>query len=174
MNTQPLSNLEATALGKARTALLRAEALAALLETTHEAPFELQGRFTTMMDVRLEFRHAASRIEAATAVTRRELARLQTDEGREREIQQIAAAISNGELDTLMALCDWGPVSDGDVPGKDARDSLIDKGLATKVVIKGGREGYQAATSRGLAVYRARMAQAATRFAEELAEKAHV
>lgn len=62
--------------------------------------------------------------------------------------------LSGGEIDTLVALVECGPLWDGDVPSKSARDSLIVKGLAIKVVVQ-GEDGWQAATYTGRDIYKA-------------------
>ena len=60
--------------------------------------------------------------------------------------------LTGGELDTLVALVEDGPLWDGDVPSKSDRDTLLEKGLAAKVLVK-GEDGYQAATYAGREVY---------------------
>lgn len=75
------------------------------------------------------------------------------------EIKKACAAIirvqemGSGERDTL--LCAWknGPVYDGDVPSKSARDSLMADGFIAKVVVR-GEQGYNACTYKGHAAYR--------------------
>ena len=59
---------------------------------------------------------------------------------------------SGGNLDTLIALVENGPLFDGDVPSKNSRDILIAAGLATRVVVK-GEDGYTASTYAGRDVY---------------------
>ena len=59
---------------------------------------------------------------------------------------------SGGNLDTLIALVENGPLFDGDVPSKNSRDILIAAGLATRVVVK-GEDGYTAASYEGRDVY---------------------
>jgi len=54
--------------------------------------------------------------------------------------------------DTLIALIERGPLWDGDVPSKIERDTLINQGLAVRVVVKGS-DGYTAATYRGRDAY---------------------
>ena len=65
------------------------------------------------------------------------------------------ATLSGAEIDDLIALVECGPLEDGDVPSKSGRDSLIEKGLAVRVVVK-GQDGYTAATYAGARVYKAR------------------
>lgn len=55
--------------------------------------------------------------------------------------------LTGAEKDTLIALVEQGPLWDGDVPSKQGRDSLVRRGLAVKVVVK-GEDGWQAATTR--------------------------
>jgi hypothetical protein len=58
------------------------------------------------------------------------------------------------EKETLIALVESGPLWDGDVPSKTGRDSLIEKGLAVRVVVR-GEDGWQAATYAGRDAYKA-------------------
>lgn len=67
-------------------------------------------------------------------------------------ISKIAFDLKSDERDTLVALIEQGPLFDGDVPSKSARNNLIEKGLAIKCPIK-GEDGYQVATYVGVAVY---------------------
>jgi hypothetical protein len=46
-----------------------------------------------------------------------------------------------------------GPLFDGDVPSKEGRNSLIEKGYMTKVVVK-GEDGFNACTHKGAWAYR--------------------
>ncbi|MGC4076250.1 MAG: hypothetical protein QM702_04310 [Rubrivivax sp.] len=62
--------------------------------------------------------------------------------------------LTSAEKDTLIALVEQGPLSDGDVPSKQGRDSLMQRGLAAKVVVK-GEDGWQAATYAGRDTYKA-------------------
>ena len=62
--------------------------------------------------------------------------------------------LTGSEMDTLIALVEQGPLWDGDVPSKQGRDSLVQRGLAAKVVVK-GEDGWQAATYAGRDAYRA-------------------
>ena len=65
----------------------------------------------------------------------------------------IAKQLDNGEKDTLKAACKIGPLFDGDIPSKQARDSLVEKGLMAKVVVK-GEQGYNAATYKGAWIFK--------------------
>ena len=60
--------------------------------------------------------------------------------------------LTSSETETLIALIENGPLWDGDVPCKSGRDSLVKKGLAEKIIVK-GEDGYQAATYRGREQY---------------------
>jgi len=62
--------------------------------------------------------------------------------------------MTGAEKDTLIALVEQGPLWDGDVPSKQGRDSLVQRGLAAKVVVK-GEDGWQAATYAGRDAYKA-------------------
>jgi hypothetical protein len=62
--------------------------------------------------------------------------------------------LTSGEKDTLVALVEYGPLWDGDVPSKVGRDSLLQKDLAIRVVVK-GEDGWQAATYKGRDMYMA-------------------
>ena len=59
---------------------------------------------------------------------------------------------SGGELDTLIALAEDGPLFDGDVPSKKGSDTLIKMGYAVETVVK-GKCGYQAITAKGIKLY---------------------
>lgn len=60
--------------------------------------------------------------------------------------------ITYGQLDTLVALVEKGPLFDGDVTSKTSRNELIDCGLASRIINK-GEQGYQAATYKGSTLY---------------------
>lgn len=62
--------------------------------------------------------------------------------------------LTGAEFDTLHALVLHGPLWDGDVPSKSGRDSLIDRGLAVRVVVR-GEDGYTAATYAGRDAWKA-------------------
>jgi len=64
-----------------------------------------------------------------------------------------AQAMSGAERDTLIALFKRGPLSDGDVPSKSARASLLDRGFAVQVIVN-GVDGYNACTDIGAMAYR--------------------
>lgn len=63
-------------------------------------------------------------------------------------------ALTGAELDTLVALVENGPLWDGDVPSKSGRDSLIERGFASRVIVR-GEDGWQAATYQGRDAYKA-------------------
>ena len=52
------------------------------------------------------------------------------------------------EIDVLIGVYKFGPLFDGDVRSKSARDSLMEKGFITKVVVK-GEDGFNACTHKG-------------------------
>lgn len=62
--------------------------------------------------------------------------------------------MTGAEKDTLIALVECGPLWDGNVPSKTGRDSLLAKGLAVRVVVR-GEDGWQAATYAGRDAYKA-------------------
>jgi hypothetical protein len=61
--------------------------------------------------------------------------------------------MDNAERDTLRASCQHGPLHDGDIPEKTARDVLVKEGFISKVVVK-GEQGYNACTYKGHAAYK--------------------
>ena len=65
-----------------------------------------------------------------------------------KEVASVAMELSSAEEDTLNACHSRGPLEDGDVPSKSARDSLLDKGFVAKVIVK-GEDGYNACTYKG-------------------------
>ena len=60
--------------------------------------------------------------------------------------------LDGGAVSTLNALYTEGPLFDGDIPSKSGRDSLVEKGYAAIVVVK-GLEGYNACTQKGYWAY---------------------
>ena len=62
--------------------------------------------------------------------------------------------LTGAEVDTLVALVESGPLWDGDLPSKTARDCLIDRGFVTRIVVH-GEDGWQAATYSGRDAYKA-------------------
>ncbi len=61
--------------------------------------------------------------------------------------------MTGAEKDTLVALVENGPLEDGDIPSKQGRDSLVERGLAVRVVVQ-GQDGWQAATYAGRDAYK--------------------
>lgn len=60
--------------------------------------------------------------------------------------------MTGAELDTLIALIEHGPLEDGEVPSKAGRDSLIEKGLAVRIVVR-LQDARTAATYKGRDAY---------------------
>lgn len=60
--------------------------------------------------------------------------------------------ITGAQLDTLIALIERGPVEDGDLPSKSARDQLILSGDAARCVVN-CTQGFQVATYKGSLLY---------------------
>lgn len=56
--------------------------------------------------------------------------------------------LNSAERETLLCAWKHGPLFDGDVPSKTARDSLMKTGFMCKVVVK-GNDGYNACAQRG-------------------------
>lgn len=65
----------------------------------------------------------------------------------------IVQEMSQSEKDVIMGSFEHGPLWDGDIPSKSGRDSLLDSGFISKVVVK-GEEGYNACTYKGARAYR--------------------
>lgn len=61
--------------------------------------------------------------------------------------------LKDNEKDVLIAIFEYGPLYDGDVPSKSGRDILLCDGFASKVVVK-GEEGFNACTYNGARAYR--------------------
>lgn len=61
--------------------------------------------------------------------------------------------MDSGERDVIRSTHRHGPLGDGDVPSKRARDKLLDEGFVSKVVVR-GEEGYNACTYKGARAYR--------------------
>jgi len=51
--------------------------------------------------------------------------------------KDTASKLNGAELDTLVALMRSGPLWDGDVPSKSARDTLLDLELCSKIIVSG-------------------------------------
>ena len=69
------------------------------------------------------------------------------------ELIILAQALNAGDRDTLQAAYKLGPLWDGDVPSKAARDNLLSNGVIEKVIVK-GESGFNACTYKGAEVYR--------------------
>lgn len=65
------------------------------------------------------------------------------------EVQEMSA----GERDCIRAAHEAGPLFDGDVPSKLARDLLVTKRYLAHIVVK-GESGYNACTYKGASAYR--------------------
>ena len=65
----------------------------------------------------------------------------------------FAQEINAGEKDTIQAVFRNGPLFDGDMPSKSARDDLVNSGFMAKVVMR-GEEGFNACTYKGAELYR--------------------
>lgn len=61
--------------------------------------------------------------------------------------------LTGSQHDTLVALVERGPLYDGDLPSKIARDELVEKGLAIQILHRGS-DGYTAATLEGGEVFK--------------------
>ena len=75
------------------------------------------------------------------------------------ECDRVASALTWGQVDTLVALVESGPLFDGDVPSPTARNELIELRVAARVIVNGD-DGYTAATYFGRDVYKARFGSA--------------
>lgn len=64
-----------------------------------------------------------------------------------------AQCATPAEVEVIRALFERGPLFDGDVPSKQARDELAREGFVSKVVVN-GEEGYNACTYSGACLYR--------------------
>lgn len=62
-------------------------------------------------------------------------------------------AMDAADRDVIRATFRQGPLDDGDVPSKKARDVLLEDGFVSKVVVR-GEEGYNACTYKGARAYR--------------------
>jgi hypothetical protein len=79
--------------------------------------------------------------------------------GQGSEEYELAAFVLNvvmsaAQREQLAQLVHQGPIYDGDVVSKNARDDLIEWGLASRACVK-GQQGYTAANYRGWDVLRA-------------------
>jgi hypothetical protein len=56
--------------------------------------------------------------------------------------------MNSGERDVIRATHKHGPLVDGDIPSKSARDQLVKDGFVAKVVVR-GEDGFNACTYLG-------------------------
>lgn len=77
--------------------------------------------------------------------------------------------MTGAEIDTLVGLVERGPLWDGDIPSKADRDSLIEQGLAIRVVVN-GEDGWTAATYQGRDAYKQHFGTALGGSADTVAE----
>lgn len=63
-----------------------------------------------------------------------------------------AQEMTASEQDVIATAFKHGPLHDGEVPSKVARDALLTEGLIAKVIVK-GVDGFNALTYRGAQVY---------------------
>ena len=63
-------------------------------------------------------------------------------------------ALSSAHREVLNLLIHQGPIFDGNIPSKSARDDLISVGLAVRCCYM-GEDGYTAASYQGLEVFKA-------------------
>lgn len=68
--------------------------------------------------------------------------------------QAVYDAMSGSHREALQLMIDEGPIEDGDVPSKQARDELIEMGFAVRVCAKGS-QGFTACNYVGWAIMRA-------------------
>jgi hypothetical protein len=61
--------------------------------------------------------------------------------------------LPSGWTDVIIALIERGPLDDGDVPSKSARDALIHRGFATKAIVN-QQEAGNLATYHGRELYK--------------------
>lgn len=64
-----------------------------------------------------------------------------------------AQSMTSAERDTIIAAFRHGPLFDGDVPSKTARDGLLHEGFLAKVVVK-GEDSFNACTNAGAWIVR--------------------
>ena len=64
-----------------------------------------------------------------------------------------AQDLTGAEIDTIKAAYLKGPLYDGDVPSKSARDELVSSGFMEKVIVR-GEEGFNACTYKGAELFR--------------------
>jgi hypothetical protein len=87
-------------------------------------------------------------------VTRRLNYMDQCDGDYERACGMARRMMSSAQREVLQQLVMTGPVWDGDVASKAARDDLLQAGLASRACVK-GEQGYTVANYRGYDVWKA-------------------
>lgn len=68
------------------------------------------------------------------------------------EVIHRLRTLTGGVVYTLVAAYKDGPLFDGDVPSKAARDTLVKEGYMVRIVVK-GEQGYNALTYKGRDLY---------------------
>lgn len=68
------------------------------------------------------------------------------------EVIRRLRTLTGGVVDTIVATYKNGPLFDGDVPSKAARDALVKEGYMARIVVK-GEQGYNALTYKGRDLY---------------------
>jgi len=76
----------------------------------------------------------------------------QCSDGYDVAVFALHCALSGVHREVLGQLVERGPVWDGDIISKSARNDLMDWGLATRVCVK-GEQGFTGANYRGWAVH---------------------
>lgn len=77
------------------------------------------------------------------------------DDQEAKEYTDLWNGLSGAARDVLRCLFDKGPTWDGNVPSKLGRDELLEKGLAVKMCMQKGEQGFQALTYKGHSVHTA-------------------
>lgn len=86
------------------------------------------------------------------------LTKMETDDGYFAYAPIAWDALSGGQREVLNQLLHQGPVWDGNIISKSARDDLLEVGLATRCCYM-GEQGYTAATYKAYTVFRAGKAE---------------
>jgi len=102
---------------------------------------------TTAMDYKAMGVAILAKVSYLTSIT-------QMDDAYDITVYEIQQLLSPRHREQLKHLTMDGPLWDGDICSKTARDDLIDWSLAVRVAVK-GEQGYTAATYRGYNVHRA-------------------
>lgn len=93
-----------------------------------------------------------SELQTTEAQIKNALVNMQSDEGYFTYGAVVWDALNSGQREVLKRLLFQGPVWDGNVPSKTARDDLIGYGLATRCCFL-GEQGYTAATYAAYSVF---------------------